>query len=128
MRRHSARAPAPACICARAHEHRASPPLPSPGGVERCHTGAPAAGALGEAIDSTFGSFDEFKATFSAKTAAVQGSGWGWLGFNPADNSIAIVTCPNQDPLHATTGYVPLLGVDIWEHAYYLDHRNVRPN
>jgi len=89
--------------------------------------GAPS-GALGEAIDSTFGSFDEFKATFSAKTAAVQGSGWGWLGFNPADNSIAIVTCPNQDPLHATTGYVPLLGVDIWEHAYYLDYQNVRPN
>jgi len=64
----------------------------------------------------------------SADTIAVQGSGWGWLGFNTKTGRIEVATCPNQDPLEATTGLVPLFGVDVWEHAYYVDYRNVRPD
>lgn len=56
----------------------------------------------------------------SAATVAVQGSGWGWLGFDKANNRLAIATSGNQDPLQATTGLIPLLGIDVWEHAYYL--------
>ena len=59
---------------------------------------------------------------------AVQGSGWGWLGYNTATKRVQIATCANQDPLQATTGLVPLLGVDVWEHAYYLQYKNVRPS
>ena len=55
----------------------------------------------------------------------MQGSGWGWLGFNPKTDRLQIATLPNQDPL-STVGLVPLLGIDVWEHAYYLDYRNVR--
>ena len=63
----------------------------------------------------------------SAKTAAVQGSGWGWLGFNKEKDRVEIATCANQDPL-STTGLVPLFGIDVWEHAYYLQYKNVRPD
>eukprot|EP00604_Paraphysomonas_vestita_P003492 CAMPEP_0174821374 /NCGR_PEP_ID=MMETSP1107-20130205/7236_1 /TAXON_ID=36770 /ORGANISM="Paraphysomonas vestita, Strain GFlagA" /LENGTH=89 /DNA_ID=CAMNT_0016038319 /DNA_START=448 /DNA_END=717 /DNA_ORIENTATION=- len=64
----------------------------------------------------------------SAATVAVQGSGWGWLGYDKTNNRLAITTCANQDPLQATTGLVPLLGIDVWEHAYYLQYKNVRPD
>ena len=64
----------------------------------------------------------------SATTIAVQGSGWGWLGLNPKTGRLEIATRANQDPLQATTGLVPLLGIDVWEHAYYVDYRNVRPD
>merc|ERR1712107_417719 len=70
--------------------------------------GAPE-GDLAEAINASFGSFDAFKTTFSAKTAAVQGSGWGWLGYCKESNSVKYVACANQDPL-STTGLIPLLG------------------
>ena len=63
----------------------------------------------------------------TATTVAVQGSGWGWLGYNPKTMLLEIATCANQDPLQPTTGLVPLLGIDVWEHAYYVDYRNVRP-
>lgn len=79
-------------------------------------------------INNAFGSFDAFKKDFTAATVAVQGSGWGWLGFNKKTNKIQIATCFNQDPLEATTGLVPLLGVDVWEHAYYLQYKNLRLN
>lgn len=79
-------------------------------------------------IDKTFGGFDAFKKEFTAATVAVQGSGWGWLGFNKKTQKIQIATCFNQDPLEATTGLVPLLGVDVWEHAYYLQYKNLRLN
>lgn len=85
-------------------------------------------GALAEAINASFGDFDKMKAEMSAKTIAVQGSGWGWLGLNKSTGRIEVATCPNQDPLEATTGLVPLVGVDVWEHAYYVDYRNVRPD
>lgn len=84
-------------------------------------------GALLEAIERDFGSFDAFQAKMSGATVGIQGSGWGWLGYNKDSKKLAIATCANQDPLQATTGLVPLLGIDVWEHAYYLQYKNVRP-
>lgn len=79
-------------------------------------------------INNAFGSFDAFKKEFTGATVAVQGSGWGWLGYNKKTNKVQIAACFNQDPLEATTGLVPLLGVDVWEHAYYLQYKNLRLN
>lgn len=62
-----------------------------------------------------------------AAAAAVQGSGWGWLGYNKAEDRLVITSCANQDPL-STTGLIPLLGIDVWEHAYYLQYKNARPD
>ncbi|GMH67052.1 hypothetical protein TrST_g523 [Triparma strigata] len=89
---------------------------------------SPPTGALAAAIEADFGSFDAMKSQMSAQTVAVQGSGWGWLGYNPSSGSLEIATCSNQDPLAATTGLVPIVGIDVWEHAYYLDYKNVRPD
>jgi superoxide dismutase, Fe-Mn family len=83
-------------------------------------------GSLKQAIDSTFGSVDKLIETFNTTTGPLQGSGWGWLGYNPKKKTIAIATCQNQDPL-STQGLVPLLGIDVWEHAYYLQYKNLRP-
>ncbi len=86
--------------------------------------GAPT-GALADAINSTFGSFDEFKQKFSTSAATNFGSGWTWLVKN-SDGSIAIVNTSNAGcPL--TEGQTPLLTIDVWEHAYYVDYRNARP-
>lgn len=85
-------------------------------------------GPLKDAIIAKFGSFDAMKADVSAMSVAVQGSGWGWLGYDSKSKQIVAATCANQDPLQATTGLVPLLGIDVWEHAYYVDYRNVRPD
>jgi superoxide dismutase, Fe-Mn family len=82
-------------------------------------------GALAEALKAQFGSVEKFIEHFSAKTIAIQGSGWGWLGHNKASGRLEVVTCDNQDPL-STKGLVPLLGIDVWEHAYYLQYKNVR--
>mmetsp|Transcript_11062 Transcript_11062/g.15885 ORF Transcript_11062/g.15885 Transcript_11062/m.15885 type:complete len:223 (+) Transcript_11062:20-688(+) len=82
-------------------------------------------GEVADLIDQSFGSFENFQTQFKAQSAAVQGSGWGWLGYNKAKGSVEIKTCANQDPL---TDLVPLLGVDVWEHAYYLQYKNVRPD
>lgn len=82
-------------------------------------------GELAQMIDRDFGSFDSFKEKLTASTVAVQGSGWGWLGFNKGLKRLEIATCANQDPL-STQGLVPLLGIDVWEHAYYLQYKNVR--
>mmetsp|Transcript_15997 Transcript_15997/g.34568 ORF Transcript_15997/g.34568 Transcript_15997/m.34568 type:complete len:228 (-) Transcript_15997:710-1393(-) len=86
----------------------------------------PPSGELLKAIEAKWKSLDNFITTFNTQTAAVQGSGWGWLAMKP-DGSIDIVTLPNQDPV-SSLGLVPLLGVDVWEHAYYLDYKNVRPD
>ncbi|KAF8071255.1 Sod2 [Scenedesmus sp. PABB004] len=88
---------------------------------------APLSGPLLDAVKAQWGSQEAFVSTFSAKTAAVQGSGWGWLGYNKASGALEIATCANQDPL-AAKGLVPLLGIDVWEHAYYLQYKNVRPD
>lgn len=87
--------------------------------------GTPPSGKLADAINQEFGSLDKFIEQFSTKTVAIQGSGWGWLGYNKAKNRLEIATCENQDPL-STKGLIPLLGVDVWEHAYYLQYKNVR--
>lgn len=82
-------------------------------------------GALADAINNTFGSFAAFKEEFSAAAAANFGSGWTWLVQN-ADGSVAISNTSNAGcPL--TDDVTPLLTVDVWEHAYYIDYRNARP-
>lgn len=63
----------------------------------------PPTGELADAINQAFGSFEDFKTKFNAQTAAVQGSGWGWLGYNKTTGGVEIATCANQDPL-STTG------------------------
>lgn len=82
-------------------------------------------GDLAKTIDRDFGSFDAFQEKFNKATTAIQGSGWGWLGFNKNSKRLEIATCSNQDPL-STQGLIPLFGVDVWEHAYYLQYKNVR--
>lgn len=77
-------------------------------------------GELKSLIESQYGSFEAFKTAMSTSSVAVQGSGWGWLGYDKVGKKLAITTTANQDPLEATTGLVPLLGIDVWEHAYYL--------
>jgi Fe-Mn family superoxide dismutase len=84
-------------------------------------------GDLGAAIDSSFGSFDQFKEQFAASAApgALFGSGWCWLVAAP-DGSLSIETTQNQDsPL--MQGQLPIIGLDVWEHAYYLKYQNRRP-
>lgn len=82
---------------------------------------------LKAAIEAQWGTVDAFQGTFNTTTAAIQGSGWGWLGYDTTEKRLKIATCANQDPL-STTGLIPLLGVDVWEHAYYLQYKNVRPD
>jgi len=89
--------------------------------------GEPEGDLLNE-IKESFQSFDKFKTQMSAAAAGVQGSGWAWLGYEPKTQKLRVQTCPNQDPLLATTGLVPLFGIDVWEHAYYLQYKNVRPD
>jgi Fe-Mn family superoxide dismutase len=86
--------------------------------------GAPA-GELATMITRDFGTFDAFKEKLNTAATGIQGSGWGWLGFNKKLRRLEITTCANQDPLSAQD-LVPLLGVDVWEHAYYLQYKNVR--
>lgn len=82
-------------------------------------------GDLAAMLQHTFGSFDAFVEKMSQQTIAIQGSGWGWLGFDKNLKRLVLASCANQDPL-STLGYVPLLGIDVWEHAYYLQYKNVR--
>ena len=117
----------------------------------RGHGGEPS-GELLDAIKRDFGSLDNLTSQVSAAAVGVQGSGWAWLGFNQKAKRLEVASCPNQDPLQATTGMhnltssirtsieslflllhvvsglVPLFGIDVWEHAYYLQYKNVRPD
>lgn len=88
----------------------------------------PSSGPLADAVKARFGDVESMKKELGGMTVGVQGSGWGWLGFDAKTGRVEAATCANQDPLAATTGLVPLLGIDVWEHAYYVDYRNVRPN
>jgi Fe-Mn family superoxide dismutase len=87
-------------------------------------------GALADAIDKSFGSLDNFKTAFSDAAKNRFGSGWAWLIVNEK-GQLAICSTPNQDnplmDLAETKGY-PLLGLDVWEHAYYLKYQNKRPD
>ena len=83
-------------------------------------------GAVADAIKEQFGSYDEFKNQFSDAAKGRFGSGWAWLVVNE-DNKLEIMSTPNQDsPL--TQGLKPILGIDVWEHAYYLKYQNKRPD
>lgn len=82
-------------------------------------------GKLAAQIEKDFGSLEKLIEQMSAKSVAIQGSGWAWLGYNKVAGHLEIATCSNQDPL-STQGLVPLLGIDVWEHAYYLQYMNVR--
>jgi Fe-Mn family superoxide dismutase len=81
-------------------------------------------GEIADAVTKRFGGYDSFKRSFSNAAAMLFGSGWAWLVFD--DRGLDIVTTPNQDsPL--MQGRIPVLGIDVWEHAYYLKYQNRRP-
>ena len=82
-------------------------------------------GALGDAISSAFGGFGDFQSAFSAAAATRFGSGWAWLVSD--GGALSVTSTPNQDtPL--MEGKTPILGIDVWEHAYYLNYQNRRPD
>jgi Fe-Mn family superoxide dismutase len=82
-------------------------------------------GALAEAINRDFGSFEAFKAQFQAAANAVEGSGWGILAYRPDDGTMVILTAEKHQNL-TQWGVIPLLVLDVWEHAYYLKYQNRR--
>lgn len=86
--------------------------------------GAPT-GPIAAAIDETFGSFEAFQAEFNKAAATRFGSGWAWLVVN--NGKLEVVSTANQDT-PASEGKTPVLALDVWEHAYYLKYRNVRPD
>ena len=92
----------------------------TPGGAD-----APG-GDLAGAIDGSFGSLDDFKEKFQATAGAQFGSGWGWLCVD-GDGQLSVFSTANQDSPHMQ-GLTPLLGVDVWEHAYYLSYQSRRPD
>ena len=92
--------------------------------------GGEPSGALASAIDSRFGSFGEFKDEFAKAAATRFGSGWAWL-IKDGSGQLAVTSTPNQDnPLMdvAEVKGTPILGLDVWEHAYYLNYQNKRPD
>jgi Fe-Mn family superoxide dismutase len=122
-----------------AHAGAISAPVRNNGGGHWNHTffweslspngGGTPSGKLADAINSAFGSFDEFKTKFSAAGVGRFGSGWVWLIVH--EGKLTITSTPNQDnPLMdvAETKGTPILGVDVWEHAYYLKYQNKRPD
>lgn len=87
--------------------------------------GGEPSGALADAINSAFGSFADFQSAFSAAAATRFGSGWAWLVSD--GGAVSVTSTPNQDtPL--MEGATPILGIDVWEHAYYLNYQNRRPD
>jgi Fe-Mn family superoxide dismutase len=90
------------------------------------HGGGSPSGDLAAAIESAFGSFDAFKEAFSKAAGTRFGSGWAWL-YVDGHGNLAVTSTPNQDtPL--MDGNTPILGLDVWEHAYYLNYQNRRPD
>jgi len=91
----------------------------------KVNNGALPEGELLKAIEAKFGSFVQFKDAFAAAAKTRFGSGWAWLVVN-AKKELEVVSTPNQDPVFATG--TPILGLDVWEHAYYLKYQNRRPD
>jgi len=89
------------------------------------NAGGEPTGAVGDAIKEAFGDFDSFKKKFAEAAAGRFGSGWAWLVKD--GGKVAITSTPNQDP-PLLEGKTPLLGIDVWEHAYYLKYQNRRPD
>ena len=83
-------------------------------------------GKIAELIDRDFGSYDEFASAFKAAGGGQFGSGWAWLVLK--DGKLAITKTPNAETPITDAGVTPLLTMDVWEHAYYLDYQNSRPN
>lgn len=94
--------------------------LMTPGGADR------PGGALAAAIDAAFGSFDGFREQFAAAAVGRFGSGWAWLAAGE-DGALEVLSTANQDT-PVMDGKVPVVGVDVWEHAYYLNYQNRRPD
>jgi Fe-Mn family superoxide dismutase len=90
-----------------------------------CPGGAAPSGELADAINRAFGSMEEFQKQFSASAAGNFGSGWTWLVKNNAGDLEIVNTSNAANPM--TEGKTPLLTIDVWEHAYYIDYRNARP-
>ena len=92
--------------------------------------GGQPSGELADAINAAFGSFDQFKEKFNAAAATRFGSGWAWLCVK--DGKLEVCSTPNQDntlmPFAEGCGGTPILGLDVWEHAYYLNYQNRRPD
>ncbi len=87
--------------------------------------GGEPSGALAEAISSELGGFEQFKETFSKAAATRFGSGWAWLSID-SGGKLVVESTPNQDNPYMA-GNTPILGLDVWEHAYYLNYQNRRP-
>lgn len=103
------------------HNHSLFWEIMTPGG------GGEPSGAVGDLIKGAFGDFAKFKDTFKQNALTQFGSGWSWLVWDPAASAIKAIKKPNQDsPL--MDGLTPLLGCDVWEHAYYLKYQNKRPD
>jgi superoxide dismutase, Fe-Mn family len=83
-------------------------------------------GKIGELIESSFGGYDKFKTDFAATTVGQFGSGWGWLCYE--GGKLTIRKTGNAETPLTVAGVKPLLTIDVWEHAYYLDHQNRRPD
>lgn len=78
-------------------------------------------GPFKDAINKSFGDCDTMRKEFNKMTSAIQGSGWGWVGYNPLVDQLELIPTHNQDPLLT---HIPIIGVDIWEHSYYLQYFN----
>jgi len=86
-------------------------------------------GALAKQIGKDFGSFDAFQEKISAAAIGQFGSGWAWLSADSAGNLLVSATANQDNPLLEEKGkWVPILGIDVWEHAYYLKYKNLRPD
>ena len=95
--------------------------------IMKANGGGEPTGSIAQAINESFGSFSAFKEKFSSTTVLIQGSGWGWLVYNPSSKKVEYKSMPNQTSPR-TEGLIPLLGCDVWEHAYYLKYQNKRPD
>lgn len=93
--------------------------------IMSANAGGEPTGIIGDAIKETFGDFTKFKETVKQNGLTQFGSGWSWIVYNPTSGKLEAIKKPNQDsPL--MDGLVPVLGVDVWEHAYYLKYQNLR--